>query len=1404
MNVPFTATGTFNEDNVFIAQLSNASGNFSAPIEIGTLNSSTSGTINAIIPAGTLNGTGYRIRVVSSSPEITGAVNASNLAVYLNAPDASNFFANVINGSSVSLNWTNPLACFDELLIVAKQGNAVTAAPSGNGSSYSANAAFATGGTNAGLPANEYAVYKNSAGTSVTITGLTANMVYYFELFTRKGTLWSDGIIVSTIPFNPQTGDFQTAGSGNYSSTSTWQMYDGASWLPATEYPNSSGLTPGTATVTIRSGHTIVLDASRSGNPINSLIVQSGARIWAQDSTYNGNRYLTVYGNITCNGTIGRGTNLYDNISFNIEGNPTTISGAGSFNASRIRKNFTSNTNSEVLIAMNVGLKFASGVGSSSGTCFYNNVSGTSRLNLTVNENSSLNLYTSVGSSGNLSIDGIDGEGGGERHGTYTINGTLTIPGTLFAYTNNTVQSISYIIGTSGVVNCVNVCTANSASASVSSGSAAAGCTLRILNGGRLNLTGGNAADANTYNKPFSVRSNTASPFTFNAGLGLSNNTFDFQAGSIVEYSGATGTMPVQSQNLTYSNLKISGAAAKTINSTLNVTRNLSIVSPAVLSAGANTINLGGDWNNYNRAGFSEGSSILLMNGTSEQNIYCPDGETFNNLNISNSSTEGVVLRTNVNISANLGLGNNGRIFFGNAPTILSLTNMNAGSTSLSGNGTALIDVSGAPHIFNIGAEFPGFSGQFNAGNESTVNYYRSGGSQYIITGLTYHNLNFNGSDNKILLGSIQINGNWEIDGATVAVSAEQASIAATFGGDITFSAGATMDANCFDNLSLQTTGQNAQTLRGNGSTIHCFNFTSHKSGSNGLALGITTPLSIKNSLSWKHTGSAGVFADGDNTISLGNDAFITGAQERFNLTGSLVLTGANGPTNTLGDESNGMIAAKLNNLIIQGSGVAGNTQIFPVTGGQSLFINGNLSIQNSNAVLPGILNPNGNTINLMGNWSNHNQAGFAEGTSEVRFMGGSAQTVECSGGEIFYRAELNNPQGMIINQPLQVRNRLNMQAGNLNAGANLVTLGESAVAPGTLVYASGRIIGAMKRWFAPAVNTGDASGLFPIGNSSFEKFVKVEFSTAPSTGGSLTATYLDQDMAEFGIPTTLYSIPAMGGCPAFEVRRLSGQGFWQMDDADGLNEGNYDISFDAEGFEIVNDICALTALKRVGAGDWLQSGTHVAATGNTLRPVVKRTGASGWSNWGFGGGGVNPLPIELLEFNATANGDVVDLSWITASEINNERFEVERSNNAQNFTKVATVAGAGNSNMLLSYSTIDANPLNGVSYYRLKQIDYNGSFEYSEIVPVVFSNTAEPKLVFAGIHSGVLELDFSLPLHDAKVSVFDLSGRLITTQQGNETVQMQLAADMLSEGVYLVSIESRELRTTRLVAGMR
>lgn len=94
-------------------------------------------------------------------------------------------------------------------------------------------------------------------------------------------------------------------------------------------------------------------------------------------------------------------------------------------------------------------------------------------------------------------------------------------------------------------------------------------------------------------------------------------------------------------------------------------------------------------------------------------------------------------------------------------------------------------------------------------------------------------------------------------------------------------------------------------------------------------------------------------------------------------------------------------------------------------------------------------------------------------------------------------------------------------------------------------------------------------------------------------------------------------------------------------------------------------------------------------------------------------------LPIKLLSFNATFYNNHVVLDWSTASEIDNDYFTIEISSDGVNFEILNIVNGAGNSNSVLNYETIDNNPLEGTSYYRLKQTDYDGKFEYSSLVAV-------------------------------------------------------------------------------------
>ena len=92
-------------------------------------------------------------------------------------------------------------------------------------------------------------------------------------------------------------------------------------------------------------------------------------------------------------------------------------------------------------------------------------------------------------------------------------------------------------------------------------------------------------------------------------------------------------------------------------------------------------------------------------------------------------------------------------------------------------------------------------------------------------------------------------------------------------------------------------------------------------------------------------------------------------------------------------------------------------------------------------------------------------------------------------------------------------------------------------------------------------------------------------------------------------------------------------------------------------------------------------------------------------------------LPITLISFEAKANeANEVTLDWVTATEVNNSFYTIERSVDGTNFETVANIDGAGNSDDLLFYSYIDTKPINGLSFYRLKQTDFNGEFDYSEV----------------------------------------------------------------------------------------
>lgn len=162
-------------------------------------------------------------------------------------------------------------------------------------------------------------------------------------------------------------------------------------------------------------------------------------------------------------------------------------------------------------------------------------------------------------------------------------------------------------------------------------------------------------------------------------------------------------------------------------------------------------------------------------------------------------------------------------------------------------------------------------------------------------------------------------------------------------------------------------------------------------------------------------------------------------------------------------------------------------------------------------------------------------------------------------------------------------------------------------------------------------------------------------------------------------------------------------------------------------------------------------------------------------------------LPVDLLTFDAQPKGTVIKTDWITASEKNNDYFTVERSRDALMFEPVGNIDGAGNSSILRFYSFDDERPHIGLSYYRLKQTDFDGSVSYSRVVPVRLRNAQVT--VFPNPSTGTFFIDFSaLEAEEFELRLVDMSGRVVLLQR----VSLEAGADRLAE-----------IRTDRLAKGL-
>jgi hypothetical protein len=183
------------------------------------------------------------------------------------------------------------------------------------------------------------------------------------------------------------------------------------------------------------------------------------------------------------------------------------------------------------------------------------------------------------------------------------------------------------------------------------------------------------------------------------------------------------------------------------------------------------------------------------------------------------------------------------------------------------------------------------------------------------------------------------------------------------------------------------------------------------------------------------------------------------------------------------------------------------------------------------------------------------------------------------------------------------------------------------------------------------------------------------------------------------------------------------------------------------------------------------------------------------------------PLPIELLAFNAECKENKTLVSWITSSELNNDYFTLERSKDGLDYKVITTIKGAGNSNEMKLYSYSDDIQYLGVSYYRLKQTDYDGTVSISKTISVDCNASTAPDVVFYPnpFTNELITEVANIKSSEATLTLFDMIGNKLMEKkfENISTTNNKFITDLshIASGVYFANFKSSDfVKVTKII----
>ena len=454
-----------------------------------------------------------------------------------------------------------------------------------------------------------------------------------------------------------------------------------------------------------------------------------------------------------------------------------------------------------------------------------------------------------------------------------------------------------------------------------------------------------------------------------------------------------------------------------------------------------------------------------------------------------------------------------------------------------------------------------------------------------------------------------------------------------------------------------------------------------------------------------------------------------------------------------------------------------------------SLTVQANIDIKETDSLLTGVFQTNAKYIKVKKNFYNANGS-----TTHVTPASGSTYEFNGTGPQIYTNIgaeiDLNN---VIMNQTpassltlsggatnnLNVIGVLTLTSGKIITNAFEVVIKNPASAGNTTSNPNSYVEGYLRRYLNAAGTTYD----FPVGHAlkGYQK-VNVNFTSS---------TTIPQLLAYFTPWPAIPNGPLPIEC-VFANYTLSpalNNGFWTFNASANPNTGIYNMTLYNTSY--TNAASGWTIMKRSpsGSGVWALNGNCVVTS---IATSTKRNGLSGFSDFATAQS-LAPLPIELLSFEAHSKPAGVLTTWETASETNNDYFIVERSIDANKFEKVGVVDGSGTTTENHSYSFLDSDPGRGVFYYRLKQIDIDGGYSYSDIVAIKLNSRINEISVYPNPASTIINFGFESSFNSkVKLQIVDIFGKILhdeTRDVRKGIIDTQIDIKEIPSGLYYLQI---------------